>query len=275
PREVFMHIKKFRFSCLADEYKTPELESMYDWYCNALLERYVLLPSGEVTLQTKGNPSGQISTTMDNNLCNVFFQAFEFAYINPDLSMQELCDAWERCDSLIYGDDRLTTFPSIPSDYVNRVVDMYKDIYKDIFGMWVKPDKVVVQDTPIGLSFCGFTVNQDFMPVPTECDKLIASLVTPTKKLADIYSLYSKVLCYNILGYNLEDEHEFKNYARIALEVLARHIRNMGGEEPVHVTEKMLDVLWRGGPKRRDGSRQPSSQERGQEGGQEGSEGAC
>lgn len=245
PREIFARIKSFRFSCLAEEFQTDANRAMYQWYCDSLLDRYVLMPSGEVTRQTKGNPSGQISTTMDNNLCNVFFQAFEYAYIHPEKSIEELRESWDRCDSLIYGDDRLTTFDHVPPDYVDRVVHMYKDV----FGMWVKPEKVIVSDTPVGLSFCGFTVGPDLMPVPTDCDKLVASLVTPTKKLQDVVALYSKVLCYRILGHNLSDEHEFKRYVRVALEVLARHIRNLGGEEPVHVTERLLDRLWRGGPK--------------------------
>lgn len=248
PTEVFSAIKDFRFSCLRKEFRTEKNKSVYDWYCKNIFKRYVMLPSGEVTVQERGNPSGQISTTMDNNLCNVFFQAFEFAHLNPDKTIDELREGWEKVDSLIYGDDRLSTVPYVCSDYVEKVIDMYENI----FGMWVKPNKVKLSDSVIGLTFCGFTITMSdnvYVPVPTDTDKLLAGLVTPVKKLPDILSLYGKLLCYRILGHNLPDDHKFKNYILVALEVLARHIRNGGGEEPYHITDEMLDRLWRGGPK--------------------------
>nr|QZE11859.1 MAG: RNA-dependent RNA polymerase [Ailurus fulgens astrovirus 1] len=249
PLEVFKYIKDFRFSKLDEQYQTPLFRGVYDWYCKNIFYRYVLMPSGEVVVQDRGNPSGQISTTMDNNIVNVFLQAFEYAYIHPDKTAEELCEDWERVDSLVYGDDRLTTFPSVPDDYIERVVSMYKDV----FGMWVKPEKVRVSHTPVGLSFCGFTINDDLDPVPTDCDKLLAALVKPCKKLSDIDALYGKLLCYKILCHNLDDEHRFKKYICVALEVLARHIRCKGGEEPFLFSDRMLDALWRGGPKQRYG----------------------
>ncbi|AIE45877.1 ORF1ab [Human astrovirus BF34] len=252
PLEVFKEIKKFRFSCLAKEYRTKNNWDIYTWYCTNIMHRYVMLPSGEITVQNRGNPSGQISTTMDNNMCNVFFQAFEYAYMHPTKTHDDLCSDWEKVDSLIYGDDRLSTFPELPGDYIDKVVKMYADI----FGMWVKSDKVKVSNSIIGLSFCGFTITSDggtYVPVPTEVDKLTAALIKPTKKLQDITSLYGKLLCYRILSHNLPDDNKFKNYILVALEVLARHIRARGGEEPFFVTDEMLDKLWRGGPKRGDG----------------------
>ena len=100
-----------------------------------LVNRTVLLPSGEVTEQHRGNPSGQFSTTMDNNMINTWLQAFEFAYFHgPNKQL------WLNYDTLVYGDDRLSTTPLIPDNYVERVVLMYKDVFfrlnphsKDIF----------------------------------------------------------------------------------------------------------------------------------------------
>nr|AGK45543.1 RNA-dependent RNA polymerase [Fox astrovirus] len=207
PMEVFSHIKRFRFSMLDPQYHGEPFQSVYNWYCSQIYCRHVLMPSGEVVIQDRGNPSGQISTTMDNNLVNVFLQAFEYAYIWPDKSVEDLFEEWQSVDSLVYGDDRLTTFPNVPDNYVDLVVEMYKTV----FGMWVKHEKVRVQHTPVGLSFCGFTINDDLDPIPTDCDKLLAALVKPCKKLSDIDSLYGKLLCYKILCHNLEDEHRFKN----------------------------------------------------------------
>lgn len=172
--------------------------------------------------------------------------------MHPDKDISQLMHDWERVDSLIYGDDRLSTYPELPGDYVDRVVDMYATV----FGMWVKPEKVKISNSIIGLTFCGFTVTESngvYVPVPTETEKLMAGLVRPTKRLPDILSLYGKLLCYRILSHNLPDDHKFKNYILVALEVVARHIRASGGEEPYYITDGMLDRLWRGGPKRGDG----------------------
>ncbi|SIP85308.1 nonstructural protein 1ab [Mamastrovirus 13] len=248
PVQLFRHIKNFRFSMLAPEYQTQQMRQMYNWYVENILRRYVCMPSGEITMQHKGNPSGQVSTTMDNNMVNVFLQAFEYAYMWPNKSIEQLCKDWENYDSLIYGDDRLTTMPDLPDNYVERVVAMYREV----FGMWVKPEKVRVSTTPLGLTFCGFVITKQddiYLPVPAEEDKLLASLLKPTKKLDNMDSLYGKLLCYRILNHNLPNDNKFRNYILVALEVLARHYSSRGEEPPFYITESMLDKLWRGGPK--------------------------
>nr|BAX00204.1 ORF1ab [Porcine astrovirus 3] len=248
PNEVFMHIKKVRYSFFAKDFRTKRVKEAYQWYCEQLLHRHVVLPSGEVTLQTRGNPSGQISTTMDNNMVNVFLQAFEYAYLHPELTDDELETNWSRMDTLVYGDDRLSAYIGLPANYVERVVTMYSDV----FGMWVKPEKVIVSLSIIGLTFCGLRITSDgttFLPVPAETNKLISALIKPTKKLQDVMTLYGKLLCYRILGHNLPDDNKFKAYILVALEVVARHIRIRCGDEPLRFTDEMLDRLWRGGPK--------------------------
>lgn len=237
PVPLFMHIKKLRFSLFRKDLR-DQYASIYRWYCKQLLNRYVVLPSGEVTIQRKGNPSGQISTTTDNNMVNYWLQAFEFAYLNgPDR------DLWDRYDTLIYGDDRLTTTPVLPSDYVNKVVKMYKDV----FGMWVKPEKVIVQPSPIGLSFCGFEINPDYLPVPSQPYKMMASLLKPANKLHDVSSLHGKLLCFQLLMHNAPDDHPFKEYLERCLVALRSH--SLGSGLPYRFTEEQLDYIWRGGPK--------------------------
>lgn len=245
PNQVFHAIKKIRFGFLAKEYRTPENWDIYQWYCNNLTNRLVLLPSGEVTKQYNGNPSGQVSTTTDNNMCNTFFQAFEFIFVNK-LSFEEAKKLWREYDTIVYGDDRLTSTPMIPDDYTSVVVSMYKDI----FGMWVKPENVKTSDTLEGLSFCGFTNILDrgkYVPVPSNVNKLIAALVTPCKKLPDIEALAGKILSYKVLLHNLPDDDYSKQFV-LACEVsLQKHLaaREM---DYVSFTREVLDFLWRGGP---------------------------
>nr|QRD99462.1 MAG: nonstructural protein [Mamastrovirus 3] len=234
PRALFKHIKDLRWEKMNKVHR-ERYRHVHDWYVENLLTRYVLMPSGEVTIQRRGNPSGQISTTMDNNMINFWLQAFEFAYLNKGKDIEAL---WKEYDTIVYGDDRLSTTPCLPDGYVPRVVQMYKEV----FGMWVKPEKVKVTDTVKGASFCGFTVGDNYQPIPSNPDKLWASLVTPCQKLPDVTALCGKLLSYKILLHNMED-HPFKEYVEKCLAALE------DGQTIPRLTDEQLDRLWRGGPK--------------------------
>lgn len=234
PTQLFKRIKQLRFSMLRTEHQ-QRYSHVYRWYVRNLLHRYVLMPSGEVTIQKRGNPSGQISTTIDNNMLNYWVQAFEFCYFfGPDK------DLWADYDTVVYGDDRLSRYPLIPFDYKNRVIKMYKDV----FGMWVKPEKVHISDTLVGLTFCGFTISEDFQPYPTQCEKLFAGLVTPAKTLPDLESLHGKLLSLQLLMHNHPD-CEFKDYLDHCLATTSVLCPRL----PPRLTARQMDKLWRGGPK--------------------------
>lgn len=254
PIEVFRHIKDFRFSMLSKEYKTNTNKSVYNWYVDQMCKRYVLLPSGEVTIQDKGNPSGQISTTMDNNMVNTFLQAFEFAYVHPSKTEEELKKMWHCCDALVYGDDRISSWPSVPPNYVDTVVEMYKVV----FGMWVKPEKIIVRNTLEGVSFCGFTaVLSDgmYLPVPNDAWKFVTSTLNPVRVLPDFDALVGKILSFQVLVHNLPDDDPVKLWFEEAYANLSRHVAATEQEPLPVLTREMRDFLWRGGPKRGNGGR--------------------
>lgn len=236
PMDLFLHIKKLRFGLLNEKHR-KRYAHMYKWYVKNLMKRYVLLPSGEVTIQKRGNPSGQISTTMDNNMVNYWLQCFEFAwFFGPDYNL------WEKFDTIVYGDDRLTRFPFVPHNYVEEVVAMYKEV----FGMWVKPEKVKVSTKLEGLTFCGFLIGKDFCPIPAQPFKLMASLLKPAAVLPNIESLHGKLLSYQILLHFCDDDHPFKRYVERCLNVTYKYI---GGSLPKRFTSEQLEYLWRGGPR--------------------------
>lgn len=234
PVQLFRRIKKLRWSMICPEHQ-QRYGHMYQWYVNNLLHRYTVLPSGEVTIQTRGNPSGQISTTMDNNMVNYWLQAFEFCYFfGPDK------DLWRQYDTVCYGDDRLTRYPVLPPHYIDRVVAMYKDI----FGMWVKPEKVRVSDTLVGLTFCGFRIGEHYLPYPAQEDKLFAGLVRPVRKLADFKTLHGKLLSLQLLMH-FHPPSPFKDYLEMCLANTAKYCPEL----PARFSERQMDKLWRGGPK--------------------------
>ncbi|UMO75778.1 MAG: ORF1ab [Jiangsu mamastrovirus 1] len=234
PAPLLKRIKKLRFSMLCTEHQ-ERYQHIYKWYVKNLLNRYVMMPSGEVTKQTRGNPSGQISTTIDNNMVNIWLQAFEFCwFFGPNKEL------WRDYDTIVYGDDRLTRYPILPENYRERVITLYKDV----FGMWIKPEKVKVSETLEGLTFCGFTVGPDRLPYPTDEEKLYAGLVTPARKLPDVTALHGKLLSLQLLMHNHPDS-AFKDYINKCLAETARHAEDL----PARLTERQMDRLWRGGPK--------------------------
>lgn len=248
PNEVIRHVKRFRFAMLDKVYQTDENRGMYEWYVNQLLHRHVLLPSGEVTIQDRGNPSGQISTTMDNNMVNTFLQAFEFAYVNPSLTQADLELKWDLCDAIVYGDDRISSWPLIPPNYVETVVEMYKVV----FGMWVKPEKIKISNELEGCCFCGFRVIRKdgiYIPVPVDAWKFVTSTLTPVRSMPDFDALVGKILSFQILVHNLPGDDPVKVWFSDAFAVLQQHVRQVGGEPLPIISDDMRDYLWRGGPK--------------------------
>lgn len=236
PMSLLMRIKQLRW-LLMDAKHRDRYKHIHKWYCKNIAKRYVCMPSGEVTIQTRGNPSGQISTTMDNNLVNYWLQAFEYHFLGCDPSL------WSDYDTLVYGDDRLTRHPCIPPNYKERVISMYKDV----FGMWVKPEKVIISNTLAGLSFCGFTITSDYLPKPSSPEKLMASLLKPARLVPDIDSFHGKLLSYQILAHYLDDDHPFKDYILRAIDnVYPYTTKTM----PKYFSGEQLDRLWRGGPKK-------------------------
>lgn len=235
PSTLLQRIRLIRFDALrrADRERYGALAK---WYNKHLSNRYVVLPSGEITRQRRGNPSGQFSTSTDNSMVNYWLQAFEFHYLNPDVDHHAL---WEKYDTITYGDDRLSTTPIVSDNYEERVVQMYKDV----FGMWVKPTNIKVQQTPVGLSFCGWTISHDLTPVAQRPEKFLASIITPCVSLPDLQSLHGKLLCMQILMAN-SDRQDIKDYIDECLE----RIGPLAGSSVTRFTTEDLAAFWREGP---------------------------
>nr|QJI53426.1 MAG: RNA-dependent RNA polymerase [Astroviridae sp.] len=201
PNEVFRAIKEMRWYFLSEDVKTPENRQRWEWYVDNLCDKLVLLPTGDVTRIKRGNPSGQISTTTDNNMVNTFLTAFEvaFLYYAKHQKIPDVGWYYANVDSICYGDDRLLT---LPEGYYNN--DLVIEMYKNIFGMWVKPENVKVSETLEGLSFCGFTFHHDgsqWVGVANH-EKMLSSLLEPVKRLPDIESLWCKLVSIRLMCEN-------------------------------------------------------------------------
>lgn len=228
-------VREIRWSYIREDHRTPEMRQLYSWYVDNLVDRYVLLPSGEVTRQKRGNPSGQVSTSIDNCMINYYLQMYEYHHFFGDDTR-----GW---DGLIYGDDRLS---KIPRPY--QVEDLIA-MYDRAFGMTVKPENIRISNSPIGLSFCGFTIGSDFSPVVQRPLKLLASLTTPVNRLPDEAALCGKVLSLWLLTRTLPAGDRVRDYINLAYTVVRVRFPSL---VPT-ISEAVAMRLWRGGPKESNG----------------------
>nr|QJI53432.1 MAG: RNA-dependent RNA polymerase [Astroviridae sp.] len=259
PVEVFSHIKEMRWFLHNEDDKTPENRARYVWYVKNLIDKIVLLPTGEVTRITRGNPSGQISTTTDNNFVNLFLTAFELAYMYKAEhgKLPTLAEYFDNVDMMCYGDDRLL---AVNSSFLHYRKDLVPSIYKGIFGMWVKDQNIKVSTTPETLSFCGLTIIKTptgYYGVPN-VDKILSTFEYPVRPLPSLDALWGKLLSLRIL---LEFAPQA---ARDYLALQMAKVRTLAEAEGLKLPEvprHFFRKIWTGGPKIRDGetSEDPSS----------------
>nr|WPR17470.1 MAG: nonstructural protein [Avian astrovirus 3] len=246
PREVFKHIKEIRWFFLHHKCKTPENRKRYEWYVSNLLDKITLLPTGEVTLIQTGNPSGQISTTTDNNMVNTFLTAFEVCYNYKKQygRVPTVQEYYDHVDTICYGDDRILAYDS---SWLNYKVEDVPSMYKDIFGMWVKPENIKSSHTLEGLSFCGLVfIHRDKWYGIPNVDKILSTLEHPVRRLPNIEALWGKLVSLRILcEWAPQEVHDYldEQFVRI------REYAQSENLELPEVPSDFYTIVWTGGPK--------------------------
>lgn len=232
PKELFWRIKQMRFFFLSERFRTSENKARYDWYVKNLLEKLILLPTGEVCHIKKGNPSGQYSTTVDNNMVNVWLTAFEISYLYyvQKGELPSVSDYERNVDFLCYGDDRLL---AVSKDFVTYDPGKVITMYKNIFGMWVKPENIKTSDSVEGLSFCGMTLvktSKGFVGIPN-VDKILTTLSDPVRKMPDVSALWGKLVSLRILCENCD------NFVKDYLDKQIENVKEFSISEGIELPE--------------------------------------
>nr|UZX50331.1 ORF1b [Dicentrarchus labrax virus] len=224
-------------------------EKLLDWYNKNLVRKFCVMPSGDVVHLEKGNPSGQISTSGDNCMANTFLTAYETSLwwktngLKP--TVEKVKDSY---NSICYGDDRLTCYKA--KTLVDGVVfdhvpteDFLVRMYKEHFGMWVKPENVKIHETLEGASFCGMTLKKErglWLGV-YNVDKIIASVFTPKEILAGpvdyLCKMYSLVIC------TINDGGTKARYLRNKLKEIKKWLREQDISFPDLSIQDLKD-LW-------------------------------
>nr|QPB10706.1 MAG: non-structural polyprotein [Carnarvon virus] len=241
PNWLFRKVRLLRWFLVNHE-ERAKWYPLAKWYTRNLLHRYTLFPTGDVTLITKGNPSGQYSTTVDNNLVNEYLTAAEIGYLyrKQHGHLPTVEDYRKNVDFLCYGDDRLLAINPQFCHYSHEDVISF---YEQQIGMWVKPENLKTFEGPEGSSFCGFTffkVNGVWVGA-MNADKILQSLKTPVRSLPDIESLWGKLISLRILLAHSDKKH--RNYLDEQIARVETYARAEGIELP-EVGPNFYNQIW-------------------------------
>nr|AVM87492.1 ORF1b [Beihai fish astrovirus 1] len=200
PTDVLLLVRQIRSDLLDVNDADTEL---LDWVNTMLLDKTVLLANGRIVKITGGNPSGQVSTSIDNCLVNTYITAASNAqwYFEQTGTVPTLKQLEDWYDQLVYGDDRIGAYSSRVC--IPPTVRFIVDFFADYFGMWVKDENVIMSRTLNGLEFCGMKLHYDGRTDTWvgiyKADKIKAAIVNPVKPAPDPEILKAKLGSAKIL----------------------------------------------------------------------------
>nr|QKN88935.1 MAG: RNA-dependent RNA polymerase [Astroviridae sp.]QKN88938.1 MAG: RNA-dependent RNA polymerase [Astroviridae sp.] len=241
PPWLFKRIRRIRWFMM-DRTDRDKYQHLAKWYTANLVDRVTVFPTGEVTRIRKGNPSGQYSTTPDNNMVNEWLTAYEFGWLHRKQTgeIPSLETYRKSVDMLCYGDDRLLSYDSSFVEYEPEAVI---DMYREHLGMWVKHENIKVSRSLVGLSFCGFTFTKKdgvYVGVMTP-EKLLQSLKTPVRQLPNVEALWGKLVSLRILLEHSDDKS--KEYLNRQIQKVEEYCRTEGIEIP-EVGPDFYRTIW-------------------------------
>nr|AVM87192.1 ORF1ab [Wenling japanese topeshark astrovirus] len=250
PPVLLMAARKIRRLCYAAYVLDEEDHDRLDTIDRCLLNRVTVTTAGSVHFVRKGNPSGHVSTSIDNCLVNLILHHMMYAecYQNAPYKIY------------VYGDDVLMASDVKPDPELENAW------CRERFGMELPADSFKISTTIVGLSFCGFFTETDgvgYFPV-YKTDRILSGLVNPANRVPDFFTFYAKLLCITLLLWR--SEYGEKLYDRLQM------VTRLGGYwlPPVRFFNDL--VMYRGGgPKdedsknngRRQKTQRPRSQAKG------------
>nr|UCW36907.1 MAG: ORF1ab [Astroviridae sp.] len=200
PATLLLWVRLLRWDFLQPQYKTEENWKIFQQLCMSLCYKELIHPSGLVYCISKGNPSGQMSTSIDNCLVNCFVTAYTHFCVYGDLPYS----------LMTYGDDIVQGYyhPPRPSEEA--------EVMRYTFGMWLKDDFKVSQ-TPQGLQFCGFTIHRArgrWIPA-YKPDRIIANIWRPVEKDENDFVFWAKLVAATL--YLWETPHKEIPYSLLRI----------------------------------------------------------
>nr|AVM87489.1 ORF1b [Wenling perciformes astrovirus 2] len=194
PVDVLLMVREMR----ADHMEIDDDErDLLNWVNWNLLDKVVVLANGKVVKVTGGNPSGQVSTSIDNCLVNTYITAccnvMWYKQCVGEVPTVERLLEWH--DQLVYGDDRIGAYNTsiCPVPDPKWVIDFFANY----FGMWVKPQNIVISKKLSKMEFCGMKFHldprSDAWVGVYKSEKIKAAIVNPVKPAESVEVLKAKL----------------------------------------------------------------------------------
>lgn len=185
PEQVLYAARQVRFNLLSP-FITQSEKEMYWHITRCLIHRWTIIPDGHLYPVSGGNPSGQISTSIDNCIVN--------ALVHQMINF-EVYGGKQDADFWFYGDDVIggSNTELKPHD---------EDQFLSQIGMEVPPSDWVIQKTPLGLSFCGYRLAHN--PVigwhpQYKPERILAKLLNPATEPDTAEAMWGKLVCVTLL----------------------------------------------------------------------------
>lgn len=191
PASVLYVIRRLRFEALQPQYQTDWHWRRYSSLSEAIICKDLIHPTGCVYRVTCGNPSGQVSTSIDNCLANIFVTEYvhQVVYGQPYQAL------------VTYGDDTLQGYAIRPR------IQEEQYVLEHHLGMCLKECKV--QDTIEGLSFCGYSISKRrgrWVPLYNP-NRILANLWRPVSGDNSDDVLWGRLVCATLLLWETEHRH--------------------------------------------------------------------
>lgn len=196
----FEIVMNLRYSNFVSELQTLELRRRLSNYYRLMMETAVLMETGDLVRKRSGNPSGQVNTITDNSMVNELRWYYAWAIIMPR-------EYWtysmfrQHVELIVCGDDSLLSL----SDEIVPLFTPEKILVVFTACGWA-PKFVSNQVLPIHvLQYCSCYfrwVDGHVVPVPSNSEKLIASLVYGGKK-RDVRETLTRLLAIRMDSFYL------------------------------------------------------------------------
>lgn len=185
PSTLLLAARKIRRLCYSPFALDEDDKHRLDFIDRCLCYRPTITTAGTMHLVTKGNPSGQISTSVDNCLVNLIIHDMMYreVYNNAEYRIY------------VYGDDTILATDCEPNPIAEN------EWLEKRFGMSLPAEKYKISDSMVGLSFCGFftrLVDGFFVPEYKD-DKILSNLIYPATPVKDIETFHAKLISITAL----------------------------------------------------------------------------
>lgn len=223
---------RFRYTMLAETYRTPENLRRIQTYYRNLIHTLVITPEGVIVMKQLGNPSGSVNTISDNTLVLYTLMAYAWIRLSPE-DVRSYFDFEANTSKVLVGDDNTWTVSDDAHDFYNAttVIEVWKELGITTTTDTLAPRKATELDF-----LSAHTVYIRGVAVPVyDRRKLMATLLyAPYKHITPATTLQRTAA---LLGVGWADP-VFRGFCRALIDWLLLKYDHVLSDEPRWITAK-------------------------------------